>query len=53
MAGAHSSVVLPLERCHVSRKRYGLINFAFDAILCVLTSGLWLIWIFVREMRNR
>jgi hypothetical protein len=37
----------------VSRKRYGLINFAFDAILCLLTGGLWLIWIFVREMRNR
>ncbi len=37
----------------MSRQRYGLINFAFDCILCLLTGGLWLIWIFVREMRNR
>ena len=37
----------------MSRSRYGLINFALDAILCLLTGGLWLIWIFVREMRNR
>ena len=34
-------------------KRYGFLNFAFDAILVLLTGGLWLIWIFVREMRSR
>lgn len=38
---------------NLSRKHYGLINFAFDSILCLLTGGLWLIWIFVREMRSR
>jgi len=37
----------------MSRQRYGLINFAFDAILFLLTGGLWGIWIFVREMRRR
>lgn len=35
------------------RRRYGLLNFAFDLIMIFLTAGLWLIWIFVREMRNR
>lgn len=37
----------------VSRKRYGIINVAFDVILVCLTAGFWLIWIFVREMRHR
>lgn len=35
------------------RKRYGLFAFLLDLILFFLTGGLWLIWIFVREMRNR
>ena len=35
------------------RKHYGICNFLFDLIMCVVTGGLWLIWIFVREMRNR
>jgi hypothetical protein len=34
------------------KKKYGLHNFLFDAILTCVTGGLWLIWIFVREMRN-
>lgn len=34
------------------KKRYGIINFLFDAILTIITSGLWLIWIFVREVRR-
>lgn len=33
--------------------RYGFWAFVFDIIMCCLTGGLWLIWIFVREMRNR
>ena len=36
----------------MSRTHYGVINFAFDAILTLITGGLWLIWIFVREMRR-
>lgn len=37
----------------MARNGYGLINFAFDLILVAITGGLWLIWIFVREMRRR
>ena len=37
----------------VERKRYGFWKFVFDAVLTVVTGGLWLIWIFVREMRRR
>lgn len=37
----------------VERKRYGFFNFIFDSIMTLMTYGLWLIWIFVREMRNR
>jgi len=35
------------------RRRYGLGSFLLDVILTCLTGGLWLIWIFCREMRNR
>lgn len=37
----------------MKRKKYGLLNFLLDCFLIILTGGLWLIWIFVREMRNR
>lgn len=37
--------------CH--KKKYRLHNFAFDVILTAITGGLWLIWVFCREMRNR
>lgn len=33
-------------------RKYGLLNFIGDVILTTLTGGLWLIWIFVREMRR-
>lgn len=36
-----------------SRRRYGPLNFLFDCIMITITAGLWLVWIFVREMRNR
>lgn len=35
------------------RRKYGITNFLFDIFMCVITAGLWFIWIFVREMRNR
>lgn len=35
------------------RKHYGVLNFLVDVILTLLTGGLWLIWVFVREMRSR
>lgn len=33
-------------------RHYGFGSFAFDAFMTLITSGLWLIWVFVREMRN-
>lgn len=33
--------------------RYGFWNFILDVALTMFTGGLWLIWIFVREMRRR
>jgi len=35
------------------RKPYGFFKFVLDCALVVVTSGLWLVWIFVREMRKR
>jgi hypothetical protein len=34
-------------------KSYGLLNFIFDIIMISITAGLWLVWIFIREMRRR
>lgn len=32
---------------------YGCMGFLFDIFMIVITGGLWLIWIFVREMRKK
>lgn len=32
-------------------RRYKLRNFILDASLVMLTGGMWLVWIFVREVR--
>lgn len=32
---------------------YGFGNFVLDCIGVILTGGLWLIWVFAREMRKR
>lgn len=32
---------------------YGCGKFLFDAVLTVLTGGLWLIYVFVRESRKK
>ena len=34
-------------------KDYGFLAFLGDSFMTILTCGLWLIWIFVREMRRR
>ena len=34
-------------------RRYGFWNFVGDALLTMFSGGLWLIWVFVREMRQR
>jgi hypothetical protein len=33
--------------------KYGFFKFLGDILMVGLTGGLWLIWIFVREMRRR
>lgn len=37
----------------VTERRYGFWKFVGDCIMVFLTAGLWLIWVFVREMRRR
>jgi len=32
---------------------YGFFKFVLDATLTIFTAGLWLIWIFIREMRRK
>lgn len=34
------------------RKPYGFFHFLFDIFMIAVTGGLWIIWIFVREMRK-
>ena len=37
----------------VNRRSYGCLSFLGDVFMTLITSGLWLIWVFVREMRRR
>jgi hypothetical protein len=34
-------------------RKYKLRNFLFDSFMVVFTGGLWLVWIFAREMRGQ
>lgn len=34
-------------------RRYGCLGFFGDICMTLITGGLWIIWIFVREMRRR
>lgn len=34
-------------------RRYGFWAFIFDCLMTAFTGGFWLIWIFIRELRNR
>ena len=34
-------------------KKYGIGKFLLDVVVTFLTGGVWLIWIFIREMRRR
>lgn len=34
------------------KRNYGCLAFLLDVVLTCCTGGLWLIWIFVREMRR-
>jgi hypothetical protein len=35
------------------RRRYGFFAFVFDLVMTGATGGLWLLWVFCREMRRR
>lgn len=35
------------------RRSYGFFKFLGDVFMTIFTGGFWLIWIFIREMRNR
>lgn len=35
------------------RRKYGCLAFIGDCLMTLVTGGLWLIWIFIREMRRR
>lgn len=48
----YQRTVYGIEYRVLEPKKYGLWAFLFDAVLTVVTSGLWLIWVFVREMRR-
>lgn len=37
---------------NVKTRNYGFFKFMFDIVMTILTSGFWLIWIFIREMRR-
>jgi hypothetical protein len=47
----------PSQRVYVQPprqvRRYGCMGFLGDIFMTVITGGLWLIWVFVREMRRR
>lgn len=46
----------PRERIYLQTKpkrKYGPFRFMFDLFMTAMSGGLWLIWVFVREMRNR
>lgn len=45
---------IPAVRIGLRRncRYYGFSNFVGDAFMTCVTGGLWLIWIFIREMRN-
>lgn len=36
-----------------TKGQYGCLAFIGDCVMTLLTGGLWLIWVFVREMRKR
>jgi len=36
----------------MNNQKYGLFRFLVDCVLTVITGGLWLIWVFVREIRK-
>ena len=47
------NLVVPINAKNVAMEpHYGFWRFLLDCFLVLVTGGLWLIWIFVREMRR-
>ena len=47
---------VPRDRLYLQTappRRYGFFKFCGDIFMTAITGGLWLIWVFVREMRRR
>ncbi len=42
-----------MNGCRAHKKKYKIRNFIWDLFMLGITGGLWIIWIFIREMRNR
>lgn len=38
---------------HNCKRKYGVGNFIIDVTMTCVTGGIWLIWVFCREMRAR
>lgn len=38
--------------CYSFKRNYGFFSFCGDVFMTCATCGLWLIWVFVREMRG-
>lgn len=49
---AHTHEPKGTQNMSRNARKYGLGKFLFDVILVLITGGLWLIWIFVRELRG-
>lgn len=47
------STIVREEEWVPRRRQYGCLGFLGDVFMFCITGGLWLIWIFVREMRRR
>jgi hypothetical protein len=33
-------------------REYGISNFIGDVVMTIITAGLWLLWVFIREIRG-
>lgn len=36
-----------------NRRNYGCFAFLLDLFLIIITSGLWIVWIIIRQMKGR
>lgn len=43
----------PFTCCFCQQNKYSFWKFLVDCFMICLTLGFWLVWIFVRELRNR